>query len=179
LYLHVDGSRLANAAVALDASLAEITTAIGADAVSFGLTKNGALGVEAVVFLREPGPDGFAWLRKQHAQLSSKMRFLSAQVVALLEDDLFRRSATHANAMASLLAQQVSAIPGITITRPVQANAVFATLPPSLADAVRPDFPFYTWDETTGEVRWMCSWDTTEADISAFTAALASAATTV
>ncbi|MCW2982526.1 MAG: aminotransferase class I/II-fold pyridoxal phosphate-dependent enzyme [Conexibacter sp.] len=179
LYLHIDGSRLANAAVALDASLADVTTAVGADAVSFGLTKNGALGVEAVVFLREPGPDGFAWLRKQHAQLSSKMRFLSAQVVALLEDDLFRRSATHANAMASLLAQQVSAIPGIAITRPVQANAVFATLPRALADAVRPDFPFYTWDESTGEVRWMCSWDTTEADITSFTAALQAAATAV
>jgi threonine aldolase len=179
LLVHIDGSRLANAAVALGASLADITTAVGADAVSFGLTKNGALGVEVVVFLRDPAPSGFAWLRKQHAQLSSKMRFLSAQVVALLEDDLFLRSATHANAMASHLAQSVTGIPGITITRPVQANAVFATLPTSLADAVRPDFPFYTWDESTGEVRWMCSWDTTEADISAFTAALTSAATAV
>jgi threonine aldolase len=179
LLVHIDGSRLTNAAVALDASVSDITTAIGADAVSFGLTKNGALGVEVVVFLRDPAPSGFAWLRKQHAQLSSKMRFLSAQVVALLEDDLFLRSATHANAMASYLAQSVTGIPGITITRPVQANAVFATLPTSLADAVRPDFPFYTWDESTGEVRWMCSWDTTEADISAFTAALTSAATSV
>jgi threonine aldolase len=179
LWVHVDGSRLANAAVALDASLADITTAIGADAVSLGLTKNGALGVEAVVFLRDPAPAGFAWLRKQHAQLSSKMRFLSAQVIAMLEDDLYLRSASHANAMATLLAQSVTAIPGITITRPVQANAVFATLPPSLADAVRPDFPFYTWDESTGEVRWMCSWDTTEHDISAFIAALQSAAAAV
>jgi threonine aldolase len=179
LLVHIDGSRLANAAVALGASLSDITTAVGADAVSFGLTKNGALGVEVVVFLRDPAPSGFAWLRKQLAQLSSKMRFLSAQVVALLEDDLFLRSATHANAMASHLAQSVTGIPGITITRPVQANAVFAALPTSLADAVRPDFPFYTWDESTGEVRWMCSWDTTEADISAFTAALKSAATAV
>jgi threonine aldolase len=177
LYLHVDGSRLANAAASLGTSLADITTAIGADAVSFGLTKNGALGVEAVVFLRDPAPTAFAWMRKQHAQLSSKMRFLSAQVIALLEDDLYLRSATHANAMASLLAQRVTAVPGITITRPVQANAVFATLPPALADAVRPDFPFYTWDESTGEVRWMCSWDTTETDIAAFAAALADAAT--
>jgi threonine aldolase len=176
LLVHIDGSRLANAAVALDASLADITTAIGADAVSLGLTKNGALGVEAVVFLRDPAPAGFAWLRKQHAQLASKMRFLSAQVVAMLEDDLYLRSAAHANAMATLLARSVTAIPGITITRPVQANAVFATLPRALADAVRPDFPFYTWDESTGEVRWMCSWDTTEQDISAFIAALQSAA---
>jgi threonine aldolase len=177
LLVHIDGSRLANAAVALDASLADITTAIGADAVSLGLTKAGALGVEAVVFLRDPAPEGFAWLRKQHAQLASKMRFLSAQVIAMLEDDLYLRAAAHANAMASLLARSVTAIPGITITRPVQANAVFATLPPALADAVRPDFPFYTWDESTGEVRWMCSWDTTEDDISAFIAALQNAAT--
>jgi threonine aldolase len=179
LLVHIDGSRLANAAVALDASLADITTAIGADAVSLGLTKAGALGVEAVVFLRDPAPEGFAWLRKQHAQLASKMRFLSAQVIAMLEDDLYLRAAGHANAMAALLTRSVSAIPGITITRPVQANAVFATLPPALADAVRPDFPFYTWDESTGEVRWMCSWDTTEQDISAFITALQSAAATV
>jgi threonine aldolase len=178
LLLHVDGSRLANAAVALGASLAEVTTEAGADVVSFGLTKNGALGVEAVVFLRDPGPEGFAWLRKQHAQLSSKMRFLSAQVVALLQDGLWARSATHANAMAALLAQSVADIPGVQITRPVQANAVFAILPRELADAVRAEFPFYTWDEATGEVRWMCSWDSTGEDVQQFAAALQSAAAT-
>lgn len=179
LFLHVDGSRLANAAVATGASLAELTTEAGADAVSFGLTKNGALGVEVVVFLKEPGPEGFAWLRKQHAQLSSKMRFMSAQVVALLEDGLWQRSAAHANAMAQQLAQRVAEIPGVKVTRAVEANAVFAILPPALADAVRPDFPFYTWDEATGEVRWMCSWDTTEADVSGFASALEQAAATV
>lgn len=179
LFLHVDGSRLANAAVANGASLADLTTNAGVDAVSFGLTKNGALGVEVVVFLKEPGPEGFAWLRKQHAQLSSKMRFMSAQVVALLEDGLWQRSAQHANAMAQLLAQRVATIPGVKVTRPVQANAVFAILPPALADAVRPEFPFYTWDESTGEVRWMCSWDTTEADVSGFATALEQAAAAV
>jgi threonine aldolase len=176
LLLHVDGSRLANAAVSLGASLADVTTAAGADVVSFGLTKNGALGVEAVVFLRDPEPEGFAWMRKQHAQLSSKMRFLSAQVVALLQDGLWARSAAHANAMGALLAQSVGAIPGVQLTRPVQANAVFAILPRELADAVRPQFPFYTWDEATGEVRWMCSWDTTEDDVQQFAAALERAA---
>ncbi|HWH96418.1 MAG TPA: beta-eliminating lyase-related protein [Baekduia sp.] len=176
LLLHVDGSRLANAAVANGASLGDLTTAAGVDALSFGLTKNGALGVEVVVFLRDPEPEGFAWVRKQHAQLSSKMRFMSAQVVALLQDGLWQRSARHANAMAAALAQRVAAIPGVQLTRPVQANAVFAVLPRELADAVRPDFPFYTWDETTGEVRWMCSWDTTEDDVSAFAAALERAA---
>jgi threonine aldolase len=176
LMLHVDGSRLANAAASLGASLADVSAAAGADVVSFGLTKNGALGVEAVVFLREPSPSGFAWLRKQHAQLSSKMRFMAAQVVALLEDDLWLRSATHANAMAALLAQRVSAIPGVRVSRPVQANAVFAILPGALADAVRARYPFYTWDEGTGEVRWMCSWDTTEQDVAGFVAALEAAA---
>ncbi len=177
LLLHVDGSRLANAAVALGASLADITTAIGADAVSFGLTKNGALGVEVVVFLRDPAPEGFAWMRKQHAQLSSKMRFLSAQVVAMLEGDLWSRSAAHANAMTALLAQRTVGIPGVRLTRAPHANALFAVLPRALADAVRPDFPFYTWDEATGEVRWMCSWDTTEDDVQQFAAALERAAT--
>src|SRR4051794_2709263 len=176
LLLHVDGSRLANAVVAAGATLAELTTDAGVDAVSFGLTKNGALGVEVVVFLRDPAPEGFAWLRKQHAQLSSKMRFMSAQVVALLEDGLWERSAAHANAMAALLASRVAAIPSVQLSRPVQANAVFAILPRRLADAVRPDFPFYTWDETTGEVRWMCSWDTTEDDVAAFAGALERAA---
>jgi threonine aldolase len=178
LLLHVDGSRLANAAAALGASLAEITVEAGVDVLSLGLTKNGALGVEAVVFLREPQPDGFAWVRKQHAQLASKMRFMAAQVVAMFEGDLWLRSATHANAMAAMLAAEVDGIPGVRITRPVQANAVFAIVPPDVADAVREKFKFYTWDESTGEVRWMCSWDTTEDDVRAFAAALRAACAT-
>jgi threonine aldolase len=172
LLLHVDGSRLANAAVALGASLAEVSVEAGADVASVGFTKNGALGVEAVVFFNEPGPAGFAWMRKQHAQLSSKMRFMAAQVVALLEGDLWSRSAAHANAMAARLAAAVTEIPGVEVTREVRANAVFATLDRDVADAVRARFPFYTWNEATGEVRWMCSWDTTEADVEGFTQAL-------
>jgi threonine aldolase len=172
LLLHVDGARLANAAAACDASLAELTVDAGADVVSLGLTKNGALGVEAVVFLRDPAPAGFAWLRKQHAQLSSKMRFMAAQVIAMLEDDLWLRSARHANAMARRLADAVAGIPGVQVSRAVEANAVFAVLPAEAADAVRARFPFYTWDEATGEVRWMCSWDTTEDDVRAFATAL-------
>jgi len=175
LLLHVDGSRLANAAVAAGASLAEVSVEAGADVASIGFTKNGALGVEAVVFFAESGPaspQGFAWMRKQHAQLSSKMRFMAAQVVALLQDGLWARSAAHANAMAALLAAEVAGLDGVEVTRPVQANAVFARLDRAAADAVRARFPFYTWDETTGEVRWMCSWDTTEEDVRAFTGAL-------
>src|SRR4051794_16645311 len=174
LLLHVDGARLANAAVGLGASLADITTAAGVDVTSFGATKLGALGVEALVFLN--GADsapGMAWRRKQHAQLSSKMRFLSAQVVALLEGDLWRRCAEHANAMARRLAAAVADTPGVTITQPVQANAVFAVVEPREAiEALRERFRFYTWDEATGEVRWMCAWDTREADVDAFAAAL-------
>ncbi len=175
MLLHVDGARLANAAVALGASLHDVTTGAGADVVSFGGTKNGLLGVEAVVFLRPGLGEGFAWVRKQHAQLSSKMRFAAAQVVALLEGDLWARSAGTANAMAARLHDAVRELPGVQVTRPVQANAVFAVLPREAADRVRAHAPFYTWDETTGEVRWMCSWDTTPEDVDAFTAALRAA----
>jgi threonine aldolase len=172
MLLHVDGARLANAAVSAGASLGELTTEAGADVVSLGLTKNGALGAEVVVFLRPELADGFLWLRKQHGQLASKMRFAAAQVLALLDGDLWQRSAGHANAMASRLAEAVAGIDGIEIRRPVQANAVFAVLAPERADRVRERFPFYTWDEGTGEVRWMCSWDTTPDEVDAFAAAL-------
>src|SRR4051812_16791252 len=130
LRLHVDGARLANAAVALGATLAEVSGEAGVDVTSFGATKLGALGVEALVFLRPGDARGMAWRRKQHAQLASKMRFLSAQLVALLEDDLWRRCAAHANAMARRLAGGVGDLPGVTITQDVQANAVFAIVEP-------------------------------------------------
>jgi threonine aldolase len=172
MLLHVDGARLANAAASAGATLGELTTGAGVDVVSLGLTKNGALGAEAVVLLRPELAEGFAWLRKQHAQLASKMRFLSAQVVALLEGDLWRRNAQHANAMAQRLAAAVAGIDGIAISRPVQANAVFAVLPREQAERAREHAPFYTWDEATGEVRWMCAWDTTPEDVDAFAAAL-------
>lgn len=173
LLVHVDGARLANAAVALGVGLGDITTAIGADAVSCGLTKNGAMGVEAVVFLNGLEPAGFPWLRKQHAQLASKMRFLSAQVVAMLEGDLWERCAGQANAMARELAGAVASVPGVRVTQEVRANAVFAILPPAATAALQERFPFYVWNENTGEVRWMCCWDTTPDDVEAFAAALA------
>jgi threonine aldolase len=172
LFLHVDGARLANAAVALGASLRDITTDAGVDVTSFGATKLGALGVEALVFLRPLDP-AMKWRRKQHAQLASKMRFLSAQVVALLDGDLWQRCAAQANAMAQRLADGVDGIPGATLSRRPEANALFAIVqPPEAVEALRERFPFYTWDEVTGEVRWMCAWDTTEADVDAFVAAL-------
>ena len=180
LILHVDGARLSNAAAALGVSLKALTTDAGVDVVSFGGTKNGLLGAEAVVFLTTELADGFVYLRKQSLQLASKMRFLSAQLEALLTDELYLRLATHANAMASRLAAAVRDIPGISITRPVEANAVFAVLPAAAAARLQERFAFYVWDEQSGEVRWMCAWDTTAEDVDAFAAAAAEAvATTV
>jgi threonine aldolase len=177
MVLHMDGARLANAAAALGVPLRAITTDVGVDLLSFGGTKNGALLGEAVVALEPKLADGLLYLRKQTLQLASKMRFLAAQFDALLTDELWRRSAAHANAMAQRLAGAVGELPGVQITRPVQANGVFALLPPTVIAVLQERFDFYTWDEATGEVRWMCSWDTTEADVDAFAAAVAAALT--
>ena len=175
MLLHVDGARLANAAATLHASLYDLTTGAGADAVSFGGTKTGMLAGDAIVLLRPELAEGARYLRKQSMQLASKMRFLAAQFDALLTDHLWLRAAGHANAMATRLAVAVRQVPGVTITQPVQANAVFAILPPEITERLQRDFAFYVWDETTGEVRWMCSWDTTEEDVDAFASAIASA----
>jgi threonine aldolase len=175
MLLHVDGARLANAAAALDVPLRAITTDVGVDAVSFGGTKNGMMLGEAVVFLRSGLGGEVAFLRKQSMQLASKMRFIAAQFEALLTDDLWRRTASHANAMAARLADAVSGIAGVTVTQRVQANAVFAVLPPHATEALQEKWPFYVWDEQTGEVRWMCSWDTTPEDVESFAADVAGA----
>jgi threonine aldolase len=173
LVLHVDGSRLTNAAAALGVSLGQASTEAGADIVSFGGTKNGLLGGEAVVFA-EPGlADGFLYLRKLTLQLASKMRFIAAQFDAYLEGELWRRNAAHANAMAARLRDAVAGIEGLRLTREVQANVVFAVLPTAAIAPLQERWAFYTWDERTGEVRWMCSWDTTEADVDAFADAIA------
>jgi threonine aldolase len=116
---------------------------------------------------------GTTYLRKAALQLASKMRYVSAQFVALLEGDLWLRNAGHANAMAARLATAVARVPGVEIVRPVQANAVFAVLPREVTDRLRKRFRFHVWEERTGEVRWMCSFDTTEADVDAFAAAIA------
>jgi threonine aldolase len=172
LLLHVDGARLANAAAALEVSLASLTTDAGVDLLSFGGTKNGLLGAEAVVFL-EPGlAEGFPYLRKQSLQLASKMRFLSAQLDALLAGDLWLRNARHSNAMAARLAQGLGEIEGVEITRAGQSNAVFARLHRGAIVSLQREFDFYIWDERRDEVRWMCSWDTTEDDVDGFLAAI-------
>jgi len=175
LLLHVDGARLANAAAALDVPLRAITTDAGVDVVSFGGTKNGLLLGEAVVFLRPELAEGALYLRKQTLQLASKGRFLAAQFVALLEGDLWRRNAAHANAMAARLAAALVGVPGVRIMQPVQANGVFAQIPRGTTEQLQRDWPFYEWDPPAGVVRWMCSWDTTADEVDAFAAAVTSA----
>jgi threonine aldolase len=172
MLLHMDGARLSNAAVALGVGLGEASTGAGVDILSFGGTKNGLLGGEAVVFARRELAEDFLYLRKQSLQLASKMRFLAAQFAALLDGDLWARCAGHANAMAARLRDRVAEVPGVEITQPAQANAVFARVPRGALAPLQAAFPFYVWDEPSVEVRWMCSWDTTEDDVEEFAVAL-------
>ena len=171
--VHLDGARISNAAASLGTRFREFTTDAGVDVVSFGGTKNGAMLSEAIVVLDPEAAPGVDFLRKSSMQLASKMRFVSAQLLALLTDDLWRRNAEHSNAMARRLEGRVREIAGVTVVRPVQANAVFAILPPDVTTRLQERFRFYTWDQATGEVRWMCAWDTTEDDVDAFATAIA------
>lgn len=177
LLVHLDGARITNAAAALDLPLRALTTDAGVDVLSFGGTKIGLLLGEAVVVLNPSAVHGLPYLRKTGMQLASKMRFVSVQFEALLAGDLWLRSARQANAMARRLAEAVRPLPGVTVARPVEANGVFAVLPADVADRLRKRFRFYNWNDQIGdgkvEVRWMCSFDTTEADVDAFAAALA------
>lgn len=172
--LHVDGARLSNAAAALGVPLRAFTTDVGVDILSFGGTKNGALYGEAVVSLSPAASAGLVYLRKLTMQLASKMRFVSAQLIALLDGDLHLRSAGHANAMATRLRGSLEdlvaagEITGLEFTQPTQANAVFAVLANDAADRIREKIRFYDWDRAAGEVRWMAAFDTTEADVDAF-----------
>src|SRR5580693_2401570 len=140
LRVYLDGARLANAAAHLGCSVAEIAAC--ADVLSFGGTKNGAMGVEAVVVMRPADAVNAPYLRKQHMQLSSKMRFLAAQFNALLTDGLWLRNAAHANAMAARLASGLAAIPGVDVAYPVQADAVFARLNPGHIAELQRDWIF-------------------------------------
>lgn len=171
LRVFMDGARLANAAAYLGCSLADL--AEHADVLSFGGTKNGAMGVEALIAMR-PGDAGNApYLRKQHMQLSSKMRFLAAQFIALLEDDLWLRNASHANAMAARLASGLADLPGVDVVHPVEADAVFARLSRQHIAALQREWTFHVWDEATSVVRWMTAFDTQERDVDDFLAGIA------
>jgi threonine aldolase len=170
--VHLDGARLANAAAHLDAPMRAFTNAAGVDVLSFGGTKNGMLFGEAVIVLDPDAVRGLPHLRKLSMQLTSKMRFVSVQLEALLAGDLWLRSARHANTMAQRLAAGVRTVDGVEIRHPVQANAVFARLPHHVAERLRARYRFYHWDEAAGDVRWMCSFDTTEEDVDGFVTAL-------
>ncbi|MCL2041968.1 MAG: low specificity L-threonine aldolase [Bacteroidales bacterium] len=172
MYLHVDGSRFANAAAALNTSFKALSADLGVDALSFGGTKNGLMIGEAVIFFRPEPAQHFLYHRKQAAQLYSKMRFMTAQFEAFFDNDLWKEIADNANRKAQLLAQKLSDIETVTITQKVEANAVFAIIDPQLKQKLLQEYFFYDWDESRNEVRWMCSWDTTEKDVTAFTEAV-------
>jgi threonine aldolase len=166
LRVFMDGARLANAAAHLGCTLAEL--AVNADALSFGGTKNGAMGVEAVIVMKDEDSVNAPYLRKQHMQLSSKMRFLGAQFGALLTDDLWLRNAGHANAMATRLAAGLASLPGVKVMRPVQSDVVFTRLDPAHIAELRRDWIFEMWDEPSSVVRWMTAFDTKPSDVDAF-----------
>ncbi len=175
MFLHVDGARIANAAASLGQTLRQATRDLGVDVLSFGGTKNGILGGEAVVFFRSELGIDFLYLRKQGMQLASKMRFIAAQFEALLTDDLWRRSAEHANRMARLLEKEVSRIPGVKVVWKVEANGVFAQIPRHAIEKIKQHYFFYMWMEEECVVRWMCSFDTTEEDVRDFAKVVAEA----
>ena len=176
--VHMDGARLANAAASLEVPLRAFTRDAGVDVLSFGGTKNGLLFGECIVVLNADASEGLHYLRKLTMQLASKMRFLSAQFLALLGDDLWLRNASHANAMAARLrsalesAIAAGSITDVSFTQCTQTNAVFAVLPSTVAARVREEFSFYDWNGAPGEVRWMCAYDTTEEDVDRFVACL-------
>lgn len=171
MYVHLDGSRISNAAAALGLPMRAFTTDVGVDAVSLGGTKAGAMLAEAVVILNPELVSPIKFVRKSAMQLGSKMRFMSAQLIALYDGDLFLRNAGNANAMAARLYEGVKDLVGISIAKP-QANALFPILDPKVTEELQKDFRFYVWDHLTGQVRWMCSWDTTEQDVDNFVAAI-------
>lgn len=168
LLLHLDGARIANACAALGLSFREMVSDTGVDILSFGGTKNGLMMGEAVVFLNPGLAHEFQYHRKQTMQLASKMRYLSAQFIPYFKDDLWLKTATHANAMALLLAERIRSIPQVKLTMPVQTNAVFAAIPPKAIKPLQDKYFFYVWNESLNEVRWMTHFATQAEDIEDF-----------
>jgi threonine aldolase len=170
MLLHVDGARISNAVVSLNASFKEITADVGVDVLSFGGAKNGMMYGEAVVFFDKSNAADFKYIRKQGMHLPSKMRYISAQFDALLSGELWKQSAGHANRMAKILASELEKIPQVKLTQPVEANGVFATIPPKYIPILQKKYFFYVWNEEISEARFMTSFDTTEEDIQNFVA---------
>jgi len=173
MLLHMDGARLANAAVSLGLPFRAFTTDAGVDILSFGGTKNGMMYGEAVCFLRPGIISGFKFLRKQGMQLASKMRFIAAQYIAYLTDDLWKECAAHSNTMAKELEKRLREIGGVTITQKVESNGIFIIMPPEVAERISKEYFFYSWNEQLSEYRLMTSWDTTSDDVNQFADLLA------
>lgn len=175
MLLHVDGARISNAAAGLDATLAQLTSEAGVDALSLGGTKNGMLAGEAVVLFSDALTGDLPYVRKQSGQLASKMRFVAAQFSAMYETDLWLRCAGHANTMAAALADGARGL-GLTVELPVQANEVFVRLPDAIIPELQKRFHFYTWEPGVSAgmslVRWVTSWDCEQDDVEALLAAL-------
>jgi threonine aldolase len=172
MLLHMDGARIANAAVSLNLPFKAFTTDAGVDVLSFGGTKNGMMMGESICFLRPGLSKDFKYIRKQGMQLASKMRFISAQYIGYFRNDLWKTCASHANKMAGMLADQLKKIPQVQITQEVHSNGVFVIIPSEVAEKIRSHYFFYPWDEKRSEWRLMCSWDTEERDIDDFIAIL-------
>src|SRR5712692_7012237 len=168
MFLHMDGARISNAAAGLGQTLRQATRDLGVDVLSFGGTKNGLMGAEAVLFLNKRLSEDFLYVRKQGMQLASKMRFLAVQLETLLTNNLWLDNAQHSNRMAKLLEKEVSAIPQVKIVWKVEANGVFAQVPPRAIARIKERYFFYVWNEEQSVVRWMCSFDTTEKDVKDF-----------
>jgi threonine aldolase len=173
MYIHLDGARISNAGASLGTSLRAFTTDSGIDAVSLGGTKNGAMGAEAAVILNPDLVPAMKYVRKSAMQLASKMRFISIQLVAMFEGDLWLKNAQHSNTMAQELYKGIKDIPGVKVEAP-QANALFPILPAASIEPLQKVAKFYVWDHMINQVRWMCSWDTTQADVDNFVAAVKS-----
>jgi threonine aldolase len=168
MLLHMDGARIANAAVSLNLSFKAFTTDAGVDVLSFGGTKNGMMYGESICFLKPGLSSDFKYIRKQGMQLASKMRFISAQYIGYFRNDLWKTCAAHANAMAGLLADSLEKIPQVKITQKVQSNGVFVIMPDDIAEKIKNHYFFYPWDEKRSEYRLMTSWDTQKEDIEGF-----------
>ncbi len=172
MYLHMDGARLSNAVTALGTSLRTITRDAGIDVLSFGGTKNGGMSGEAIIFFDKSLSKDFKYIRKQGMQLTSKMRYISTQFIALLSNDLWKKNALHANKMAKVLEKELRNISEIKITQEVETNAIFAILDRELIPKIQEKYFFYMWNDELSEVRFMTSFDTTEEDISNFVKAI-------
>ncbi|MDD5570161.1 MAG: low specificity L-threonine aldolase [Bacteroidales bacterium] len=168
MLVHMDGARISNAAVALNCGFKEMTVDAGVDVLSFGMTKNGLMYGEAVVFFDKKMSENFKYIRKQGSQLASKMRYIAVQYETILSNNLWHENAKKANAMAKLLFEKIKDFKEIKVTQKVEANAVFAVLPAEVIEKIQKEAFFYIWDDTKSEIRWMTSFDTTEEDIENF-----------